>query len=156
MIMKRKWGIRIGNIRSSRPYIFPAHALGPGRRLLQKTSFLREVSRALFFTIPLRSSHVCAHGNTYFTGLLCSSFPTGEANELSCPCEKGMEAVSSPWGGMESGRGQEAPVLDLAVTTRCRSRMDFNTWHHRLFMAFSEYSWANGKVNIGFVSKTRL
>lgn len=103
-----------------------------------------------FFTIPLRTSAFCAHGNTYSTEIPGSSFPqTG--SELRCPCEKGMEMVSSPWGGLEGGHGQETPDLDPRATAECRSGMDLNTWHHRLGLDFSECSWANGKVNIGFL-----
>lgn len=102
-----------------------------------------------FFIIPLRSSNCCAHGNTYSMEFLGSSFPH-RGSELRCPCEKGMEVVYCLWGGMESGCGQETPDLGPRGTTKCRSGMDFHTWHHRLFMDFSECFWANGKVNIVF------
>ena len=79
-----------------------------------------------------------------------SSFPQ-RGSELRCPSEKGMEVESSLWGGLEGGHGQDTPDLDTRVTAECRRGIDFNTWRHRLGMDFSECSWANGKVNIGFL-----
>lgn len=112
MILKEEVGHQELSHTQQQALDFPALDFCPGSRLLQKTFFLREVSRVFLYNILSRSSHFWAlWGNTHSTGFLCSSCPH-RGREGSLGIHAGNGSGIRPWGwGVKHGAGLEASTL---------------------------------------------